>query len=350
MFQKIKQTFVARASGSTFHGLTNLVNSEYIFLKLVWFLAMLASFSYFLIVIMQTVSEYYEYPVITNINRVYEKEPQFPMVEFCNSEAYYCHFNTKACQDMSQISNCLMFNSGKNGSGHQVSIKKSEKPGKKGGLYLVMTSDPNNIHLFIHNQSVGFNEDKAIEISVGMETSLVIRKVYESKLSYPYSDCKKGYTFELGSEDILNKTSYAYFQSECFYLCPMQKMFEAINKTEEYFRNFQYYFTNYNKWYLSTGVNYKSYRSLYPEIYAHVEDKYITLGRNEFCGDICPIGCELISYTISSYYKLNNQPFAEVYIYYDEFTHTEITEIPKITSSDLFSMIGTSFILKIVLI
>lgn len=274
MYLGLKKTAQEEASNSSFHGISRLAGSEHILRKLMWLCCMAVSYTYCMIIIARNVDDYYTYPVITNINRVYEKQPEFPMVTFCNMnfETIRCGFNyDHPCPEPIRGGNCQFFNRGKNASHHELPILKSEKPGVIFGLYLELDplyTDPAHpgIELYINNQSVTLDRDKAIRISGGMETSLVISRVFESKLSDPYSTCKIDYTFNLGSGDHFNKTSYPYFQSECFFLCPYQKFFEVINKSEEYLKNFQYYFTNYNKWLFSTGINYNNYQALYPEI------------------------------------------------------------------------------------
>ena len=343
MLKKIKKAFVTRASNSTFHGLHSLVNSEYVLLNIVWFVTISASYSYCASVIIRSFDEYYNYPVITNINRVFDREPEFPMITFCNAKEYSCEFNNKTCQNLNMNRGCVEFNSGKNGTDHEFPILKSKKPGRKYGLTLNMTSDTNKVLIFIHNQSVELNPDKGIQISVGMETFLVISRIFETKLSSPYSYCKADYSFKLGADDNFNRTLYPYFQLECFNLCDFQKFFEAINKSEEYFKNFQYYFTNYNKWNMTTFRSYLNYSYLYRDAFGKVTNLTKLLGHNKFCEDICPNECNQISYTVTSYYAINYQSHAMVNIYYEDFTFTEISQIPKITSDSLFAMFGNIF-------
>jgi len=67
-----------------------------------------------------------------------------------------------------------------------------------------------------------------------MEVNIVMSKVLTSKLSLPYSDCKKEYVFKPKPLDLLNKASYPYFQSECFILCQHQEYLKICYKSEEF--------------------------------------------------------------------------------------------------------------------
>ena len=344
MFPNLKKNLKAKASRCSFHGVTQLVESEHLFMKVIWFFAMLGCYFFCFFVVASNVAEFYEYPVITNINQVFSKEPEFPMVMFCNENSYGCWFAGKACDNIIQIGPCFYFNRGKNVSHHELPVSKSVTPGINNGLYLTLyppSTFRSNIEIYINNQSVS-NKDKVIRVSEQMETNLVISKVFVHKLGHPYSNCKTGFTFKLGSEDHYNRTLYPYFQLVCFDLCLYEKLFKAINKTDEYFQNFQYYFTNFNKWGNTTYPNYFNYINspLYQNIYQNIWNDFIRLGRNKYCEDICPIECNLLTYSINSYYKSTSNPFATVNIYYEDFFHTDITEIPKISTEAFVSNLG----------
>ena len=69
--------------------------------------------------IANNVLEYQEYPVVTSINSVYESEPQFPAVEFCNFESINaiknCSFEGTECNPINLMirnKDCNTFNWG----------------------------------------------------------------------------------------------------------------------------------------------------------------------------------------------------------------------------------------------
>ena len=347
MYQNIKKTVLDKATKSSFHGIPQLVESNhFILVNLIWLAAMVVSYIYCFVVVASNVSEFYEYPVITNINQVFSHEPEFPMVSICNVDFKFtkCSFNRQNCPAFITLGNCLIFNKGINASNHGLPVLRSVTPGINYGLNLTLypqSTFRSNIEIYINNQSVS-NKDKVIRVSEQMETNLVINRVFVHKLGHPYSNCKTGYTFELSSEDRYNRTLYPYFQLVCFDLCIYEKVFKAINKTEEYFQNFQYYFTNFNKWGNTTNAHFVKYINspLYQNILRNIWNDFIRLGRNKYCEDICPIECNLLTYSINSYYKSTSNPFATVNIYYEDFFHTDITEIPKISTEAFVSNLG----------
>lgn len=72
---------------------------------------------------MKPVNEFYQYPLITKINRVYEKEPEFPMVTICDADYYYSSYNKKKCENKYEIigdKRCHLSNRGKNATFHKV--------------------------------------------------------------------------------------------------------------------------------------------------------------------------------------------------------------------------------------
>ena len=94
---------------------------------------------------------------------------------------------------------------------------------------------------------------------------------------------------------------------------------------------------------MTTFRSYLNYSYLYRDAFGKVTNLTKLLGHNKFCEDICPNECNQISYTVTSYYAINYQSHAMVNIYYEDFTFTEISQIPKITSDSLFAMFGNIF-------
>jgi len=222
-----------------------IITSETLFQKLLWATIILAMYAYFSLNIANNVLEYLKYPVVTNINTVYEKEPAFPAVAICNSFGYvYCLYDIEPCNQLKlRNSNCFDFNTGLNESLYPVDILKSTVPGRSNGLSLQLNHGIQGvqIEIYIFNQSTNLDENKAIYVSEGMEVNIVLNRLFSYKLSSPHSYCKKEYVFEPKPLDILNQTSFPYFQSECFFLCQMQEEMEICNKTSEFVLNFQYW-------------------------------------------------------------------------------------------------------------
>ncbi len=193
--QKLRKKCVDELKSSSFHGVPGMFASETLFQKLFWATIILAMYAYFSLSIVNNVLEYLKYPVVTNINTVYEKEPIFPAVAICNSVDYgYCLYDFEPCNQLKvRNSICYDFNTGFNESLYPVDILKSTVPGKFNGLSLQLNHgiQGRQIEIYIFNQSTNLNPNKAIHVSEGMEANIVLNRVFSSKLSSPHSDCKK---------------------------------------------------------------------------------------------------------------------------------------------------------------
>lgn len=170
-----------------------------------------------------------------------------------------------------------------------------------------------------------------------------ISRTFQSKLSHPYSNCRGDYTFELTSQDIFNKTSYPYSQSECFKLCKHQTIFKACQKSEKYERNLQYYFTNRDLWRQTLNAIYYECIRLNSSTFIEINKQFDRDGEIKTCESTCPVECHLVSYSLRPYYQPNEHKFAIVNVYYEDFTYLALTEIPKIRVYNLLGVIGGIF-------
>jgi len=321
-----------------------IITSETLFQKLLWATIILGMYAYFSLNIANNVLEYLKYPVVTNINTVYEKEPIFPAVVICYSYTNYCTFANKPCNELvDRNGDCFDFNYGINASYHHKEILKSSVPGRLNGLRLKLYHgiQGEQIKISVYNQSTDYDPNKAIYVSEGMEVNIVLDRVFSSKLSSPHSDCKKEYVFEPKPLDILNQTSFPYFQSECFLLCRMQQNMDICNKTAEFRRNFQYYFTNQSHfWVFFYNKVYNDCYKTNPSLLNSIAAKFFSLGANTICDKQCPIECNSVSYTLSTVSNALNTPYSLVNIYYEDFFYTLIKEDPKTSFDSLIGTIG----------
>ena len=106
------------------------------------------------------------------------------------------------------------------------------------------SSNLDGFHVTIHNYSIdpqynGGVSNDGIDIPIGLETSIIVKRVFTSKLEEPYNKCIKelsivnDYNSEI-YEFMINSTNYTYRQKDCFDYCISQ---ELINK---------YYFFGYD--------------------------------------------------------------------------------------------------------
>lgn len=340
--KKLRIKTVHLLKNSTLHALPRILTSEHKFQKFFWFIIFLISSGYCSLFIYQNILNYLEYNVATKIETAYEYKPDFPSVTICDFNTFYCHFNGLWCPRESIViknNHCIIFNSGLNISGYQMDALKSAQAGLKSGLILsIQPSKGRPAYVYVNNQSSLNDENSVIRVGKSMIIDVAIKRVYKKKLSKPFSDCQKDYTFSLGVLDIVNKTSYPYILSDCFSLCKIEEIMKACNQSNAFDLIKQYYFTRVRYFY-SKYSEYISNCSL--GIIDSVEIRFVTLGENKICQGICPQACDSFEYSI----KINSnyepeKPRSEIFIYFEDFHYTLITDQAQTTVESLFGSIG----------
>ena len=88
---KLNNKLFTAVTDTSLHGIPRIFNSDTIFQKLIWTITILISLAGCFFIIIKNVTDYYEYPVITNSDRIFEKKPIFPSVLF-TQKTYSCKF------------------------------------------------------------------------------------------------------------------------------------------------------------------------------------------------------------------------------------------------------------------
>lgn len=180
----------------TIHGVSKLVRPQHKIVTLIWSIALLASFAYCALIITNNIIDYFRYPVITNIETVNEKNPDFPQVTFCNfNEEFFneCKFNSIDCPHTHlrmKDDTCTSFNSGINKYQNEtVTILRSKDIGSLQGLVLSLKQSENeSLEIFIHPQNVSEILKKAITLPLDSHIKLTLKKVIIKRLGTPYSN------------------------------------------------------------------------------------------------------------------------------------------------------------------
>jgi len=287
---------------------------------------------------------------VTSINTVYENEAQFPSVAFCSFQRNRfsensCFYDDQPCQKeslKSRKSNCEIFNTNKDEYFNPIDVLNSQIPGINHGLRLVLfPKQGTQISIFIHNQSTVLDLNKKISVSKGMEFNLVVKRVFSSKLSSPFSNCQMGYSFKPDKNDIKNQTYFPYFQSQCFVLCRFQKEMEICNRTEAFSTNFRYFFTNkYHFHYNFYNPEKENCTKQNLELINSIEREFDTVGQNKICEKMCPIECNSVSYSITPYINALATDYSLINVYYEDFYYTKISESEKTSFDSLVGTIG----------
>lgn len=169
---------------------------------------------------------------------------------------------------------------------------------------------------------------------------LIFSRTFDKKLSYPFSNCRSQFSFDETDQHGKTTTEYFdYFQSKCFIVCFLGEIIQTCS--ESFDRNFlKDYFMNIT---LFSEYFIQIYEACPNEILAQVSQKFIDQSDHEICEPICPVQCNSVKYSIQSYQNFKGEEFSSralVNIYYPRLESTLITQMPKVSSDEVFSNCG----------
>jgi hypothetical protein len=101
---------------TTFHAIPNIASNEQVVLKLMWTFCLLASLGYCCRILTSSVTDYYEYRVLTTIEIVQESSSHFPAITICNLNQF----------DFSKLNNRKRF---------EINLNKSIDPKEEFSTY-----------------------------------------------------------------------------------------------------------------------------------------------------------------------------------------------------------------------
>jgi len=346
--QRAKEKTKSLMSGITFHGMPKLVRKQHFLITAAWLLLILASVTYCSYSLANDFIHYLHYEVVIDSEIVYEDHPEFPQITVCGMTNFTCVHNNHSCPEIFlefENQECKAINprlSLINGTGE---IMKAIEPGYQKGVHITLNSKAIDDHLtvYISNQSEKIKYNKGIVIPSIGETSLVLDREIEERLQEPYSNCKSDYTFELGENESLRQATFTYYETECYSLCKIRKIFEACERLEDYESNFKLYFTDHDLFENNYDELVRTCMGLDSELIASVEKQFSTLGEHKICEEICPFPCHEIRYTVLPYANNYKYEFGKVNIFYRTFKHTKIIHIPKTSFEEMLGLIGGTF-------
>ena len=343
--QKVKEKSKTLISLITFHGIPQLVRKQHFLVTLIWLLIVLTSVTYCSYVVVDEFIQYFHYKVIVDSEIVYEEHPEFPQITVCGMTNFTCIHNNETCPETFfsfENEDCKAINPRLdlvNGTGE---IMKSIEPGYQKAVHISLNSKAINDHLtiYINNQSEKIKYNRGIVIPSVGETSLVLDREIEERLPEPYSNCKLDYTFELGENDILKQTTFTYFETECYSLCKIRKIFDICGHLTEYESNFKYYFTNHELFESIQDELIQTCTALDSRLIASVEEQFSKLGEHKICEELCSFPCREIRYKVMPYANNFKYEIGKVNIFYRKFEHTKIIHLPKTSFEELLGLIG----------
>ena len=367
---------------TTVHGLPNILRAEYKFLKLAWTLMLIVSIAVCVYFVNRSVSDYFDYDIVTNINLIYEHEVEFPTISFCSETGFQqpiekiitsCNFDfdsscmlnpseyfSKFIDPINGL--CYRFNSGLNLSGNLTKILKTTQSGYNTGLKLDMiieippNKDFGRLRFHIHNKSMNPPSMlKNMRVSAGSKNYFSVNRVFDQKLGEPYNKCLKDISqFSLNRTiiDYINAKSMIYTKKECIRLLINLKYIEN-NKCGCNVSNIE---AIEEECYYNAGTSSKIGICTYKLMNE--------IALNNFWPNYCPLECESINFSLQSsivdypsignvtenefksrftrYEKLRRDFFA-IRVYYEDLKYTFISQQPKTQVADLISSIGGLF-------
>ena len=224
---RVKDILMQAGLNSTSHGIPNILRARFNSLKMAWFLFILTSSTLCFYLIVKSMSNYFDYDVVTNTTLRNQIPAELPAITICNRNLfvtenarnyiinklnisyipsgilndyirynafnlsqeqkqsfglsikqfiYYCFFNQEECNydndfiwDYHLIyGNCFRFNSGNNSNGHSVSKKYIQRPGKDYGLKLKINTGDNDY----------FDEEDSRGLYITIHNSSIIPSYY----------------------------------------------------------------------------------------------------------------------------------------------------------------------------
>ena len=348
------------------HGFPKIMETNNYLLKLLWTVLLLISAVICVIFIYNAVDDYLDFNYLTVVRTVESK--LFPEIVICTSGnkefhmteiLFHCEFDDHKCSfhDFQPVSilnyltkkifDCYSFN------GRISSQRKSEKLGFSSGLTLnfLMPTKTHNPHIFINDNGYVASYD-----NMGSFTTTIIRrkftfllnKVSSKKLGYPYNKCTHDFLREnsySNYHNVLAKTIRPYFQKNCNRVCFDSFVSKHCNCTIEAGSYFDF----------SKCQDISCYFAQF-EIFNFVEK----------CASDCPLECDSVTYSPEVKYILHppsnltsiklkleqnlnlstlsdadiRSRTLELHFFYNDFKHTQLTEIAKTSITDLVSAVG----------
>jgi len=357
-FKLMVENFTEIFESSTAYGVPKIFRSKRSILKIFWsifFVIFNAASIYF---VYDSITDYLEYDVITQVQNIYQHPMPFPTVSLCpkdvnswdnravkqlfrnlkfnniklNAKFFFEKFNTFR-------GDCFRFNSGKNISNHSVSILNSTIGGRDDGLYFLLNST-DTLWVFVHEPfsppkfEYQFNYIGNTNFAAENATTyLTIHKTVETKPGLPYNPCYNDVnTFPLNKTIInyIQSLDQTYKQMKCIGLCFDVHFINdnPCNCTDTSIGN------------VYTDCWYKLQNKSKSDCTYQFKTEFFRQPILEKCKEYCPLECDSVSYSVNVESYLNEMNKTEVYLYYESLIYTSISEIPKTKPFDLISNIG----------
>jgi len=369
---------------STAHGIPNMLRASSFLLKSMWLIFVIISTCTCLYFTIKSIQDYFKYSTVTTIKEINEKYSQFPTISICA----YPRFSLSIDENIISASyesvdflnfsrvfeefndsfygKCYRINSGKNIYNEKIDLLNSTMSGYPSRLKIKFFLEDSNEEIYrellinIHNHSSPpyDMENKGYWIRTGSWNFYEVERIFTERLSEPYNDCLKDINLFKQNKTIINyihESNRTYSQMDCYYVC--SKLFaleENHCKCNSTLMDFE-----------EDCVRHFYEQDKVPVCIAEYLLNFRKKLQHERCAQYCPLECDSISYSISTYletmpangnlttkrkteyglerfdtYEQINRNFAYIAVYYNHLKYTLVTQDPKTETFNFISYIG----------
>ena len=382
--QKVKKRTRDLLEVSTSHGIPNIVRTKSLFILIMWSFFIITSTVFCSFFVIKAILDYLKYHTITNIQVINENQAQFPTISFCaypslnttlNETIISTYFDyvletDKYYEEYHDIilGKCFRYNSGKNIYNESFEIRNSTMTGFEHGLDLSLNIkipaefDFVDVYLFIHNHTLPpFDPVRGhgYWLIAGSWNYFELDRIFHQKLDAPYSDCLNDVnSFRMNKTliDYILKENKGYTQNDCLYLC------SHLFALEESKCNCNSTVTYFSKYCVKQfGIDETETQKCISEYLRDFRKK----DQYEKCYEYCPLECNSMNFVVNTYHgqlpingNISNETkkdyylsgfdsfeemrkhFISIYVYYNDFKYTFISEEPRTELFNFISNIG----------
>lgn len=84
--EKIKETVVESGLHSSCHGFPNIIRTNRLLIRIIWFLSMITSIVFCSFFVSRTINQFLEFDVVTKIQQINQKYLELPMITLCQQD------------------------------------------------------------------------------------------------------------------------------------------------------------------------------------------------------------------------------------------------------------------------
>ncbi len=86
--RKLKDIFKECLSGTTGHGIPNIIKTEYVCLKIFWVVVWLIGLGLTIYIVSKSIMDYFDFDIISQIQIINDRPQLFPKVTICNTDPF----------------------------------------------------------------------------------------------------------------------------------------------------------------------------------------------------------------------------------------------------------------------